>query len=220
MKRIDKQGSSHLEIIIAFVLFVGFSLFLMMYLEPTQQNTLESSILFGLKNKFFDNTVSNVTIALVKRANATQGVAACVNFAAGGGSDSCKPKEISGFSIAKDVVGQNSCYYYIYSSNEFNPDDLSQCLSVQNYTLGYVEVQTVYSNKSLQDIKNKYYNNYAELKIELGVPETVDFSITSNDYSLTKQIPQEIEVVAGIYRKPVLYSNGSIINQDFIFRIW
>ncbi len=215
MKRIGKKGSSHLEIIIAFVLFVGFSLFLMMYLQPTQKNTLEGSILFGLKNEFFDNTVSNVTIAMVKKANATEGTGDCWE------GDLCRPKEITNTNaIGVPIDGQDDCYYYVYASDEFEGiDGLSKCVE-KNYTLGYIEVQIVYSNKSLQEISRRYHEEYDGLKMTLGVPQTVDFAITSNNYSLNKQVPQDVEAIAGVYRKPVLYANGSIINQDFIIKIW
>jgi hypothetical protein len=216
MKMANKRGSSHLEIIISFVLFVGFALFLMTYLQPTQQNTLESSILLGLKNKFFDSTVSNVTIAFVQK-NVT---GSC--FAA----PACEPTEVNGKAINISVDDGVGCFYYVYASSEFS-NTLMKCkdlVPVQNYTLGYIEVQVVYSNKTLQDIKNSYYNDYSGLKTHLGVPETVDFAITSEsymmNYSLIKQIPQETEVVAGAYRKPVLYANGTVVNQDFVIKIW
>jgi len=208
MRSVNKKGSSHLEIIISFVLFVGFSVFLMAYLQPTQQNTLQDSILFGLKNKFFDSTVSNVTIAFVQK-----NVTSCSTAPA------CEPTEVNGKAINISV---NDCFYYVYASSEFS-NTLTKCKDLsppQNYTLGFLEVQIVYSNKSLYDINNMYYTDYDALKLDLGVPTSVDFSISTNTYSMVRQIPDGSEVVAGTYREPVLYANGTIINQDFIVKIW
>lgn len=212
---VNKRGSSHLEIIISFVLFVGFSVFLMTYLQPTQQTSLQDSILFGLKNKFFDNITTNVSIAFVKKGdNATQW-SACSSLPV------CRPSEVSGYySVNESFAG--TCFYNLYVSKEFSPSRLDPC-TTSNYTIGFLEVRIVRSNKSLYEINNKYYNNYDALKLDLGVPVSVDFSIETKGletYSMTRQIPDESDVVAGTYREPVLYSNGTIVNQDFIIKIW
>ena len=91
--------------------------------------------------------------------------------------------------------------------------------TVSDHPITISEENQTEKNNSLQNIKNKYYNDYAGLKADFGVPVTVDFAITSDDYSLTRQVPEATDVLAGVYRKPVLYGNGSIINQDFIIKI-
>lgn len=216
MRGVNKRGSSHLEIIISFVLFVGFALFLMAYLQPTQQNTLQDSILLGMKNKFFDNIMTNVTIAFVKKGDNYTQWSTCSSLPI------CKPIEVSG-DYSVNVSIPSTCFYYVYVSREFSPNGLSNC-TTSNYTIGFVEVQIVYSNKSLYDINNRYYNDYDGLKSVLGVPASVDFSISTSSplatYSMTRQTPDDADVIAGTYREPVLYSNGTIINQDFVVKIW
>jgi hypothetical protein len=213
---VNKRGSSHLEIIISFVLFVGFSVFLMTYLQPTQQTSLQDSILFGLKNKFFDGITTNVSIAFVKKGdNSTQWPTCSI-------LPVCKPKEVAGsYWVGELITG--TCFYRVYVSNEFSLSGGTDSCFTSNYTIGFVEVQIVSSNRSLYAVNQKYFSNYDGLKQDLGVPVSVDFSIETRGletYSMTKQIPDDADVVAGLYRQPVLYANGTIVNQDFTIKIW
>ena len=220
MRCIHKKGSSHLEIIISFVLFMGFTMFLLFSIQPTKKDLLEESILLGLKNRFFDNVVTNVSGTLVN-INQTINVPASSNRCIEG---ACKPTEFTGPSIVDVGVPARTCFHYVVSSSEFvsSPGQLSLCSSgPRNYTLGYIEKQQVISNKSLQVMQKKYYENYGGLKTDLGVPDVVDFAIiSSNNFSMSKTVPDDAEVIAAMYRKGVLYSNGSIVNQDFIVKVW
>jgi len=187
----------------------------MTYLQPTQQTSLQDSILFGLKNKFFDNITTNVSIAFVKKGDNITQWPVCSSVSV------CRPNEVAGsFSVNESFAG--TCFYNVYVSKEFSPNTVQAC-TTSNYTIGFLEVRIVRSNRSLYEINNKYYTNYDALKLDLGVPVSVDFSIETRGlttYSMTRQIPDESDVVAGTYREPVLYSNGTIVNQDFIIKIW
>ncbi len=195
----EKKGAAHVEIILSFVLFVGFTYFLLNYLQPSGSNYLEDSILISLKDRFFENTSTNLTIALV-------------NYSV----EICQPSELSENSISVDIgrIG----YYYVYSSSEFI-DALNPCV-LANYKLGFVDREGVISNASLKNIESLYVSNYDSLKTEFGIPANVDFGLVIPGYSFPKQIPDNTKVVAGSYKKKILYANGTSVNTDFIFKIW
>jgi len=211
---LHKKGSSHFEIIISFILFVSFTLFLVLSLTPTKQDLLEESILYGVVDQFFAKTTTNVTSVLVD-------ISKTVGLMCPGGQDKpCIPEELLG---AGNFISQKqrACVYYIYSSVEFTNEGFNSCKNNDNlYSLGYIERQEVISNKTLQEFKQEYYSDYNASKDRFGVPEVVDFAVISNNYSLERTIPDEAQVIAGVYRKKVLYSNGSLINQDFIIKVW
>ncbi|MEI7719360.1 MAG: hypothetical protein WCI72_05810 [archaeon] len=218
---LKKKGSSHLEIIISFILFVSFTLFLVLTLEPTKQNLLEDSILFGVKNAFFDSSTTNVTSVLVDAKNA---LGVCVTDVP------CFPNELN-LGINKNNISSvppKPCAYYILTSTEFLTNSVTVKCSDDpnrnNYSLGYIEKQQVLSNNTLEGIKVQYYADYNASKFRFGVPAVVDFAVISpngfDTYSLERTIPDDAEVVSGVYRKRVLYGNGSIINQDFIVKVW
>ena len=218
---INKKGSSHFEIIISFILFVGFTLFLVLSLTPTKQDLLEESILFGVKNAFFDNATTNVTSVLIDIKKTQGNGNLCPQ------NKACYPEEI-GNSENKIFKEEKECVYYISASQEF-PEDLvsDKCKdneNKKNYSLGYIEKQQVISNNTLQIFKKEYYSDYNASKTRFGVPDVVDFAVdfdASDDViDMTKTVPDGAPVIAGVYRKKVLYGNGSIINQDFIVKVW
>jgi len=213
-----KKGSAHFEIIISFILFVSFTLFLVLSLEPTKQDLLEESILYGVADTFFADIKTNVSSVLLFVNKSGETVCSSSNdFAA------CLPSEFSNSVPISSVKQNKPCTYYLYSSNEFASQSLGLCTTEnKQYSLGYIERQEVISNKTLNIFKKEYYDNYAASKNSFGVPEVVDFAviIEGTDFNMTKTIPDETQVISGVYRKSVIYANGSIINRDFIIKVW
>ena len=222
----NKKGSSHFEILISFVLFVGFTLFLLFTLEPTKKDLLEESILFNVQSVFFEQTTTNVSYVLVDTTGS-----GCP-----GGWESariCRPGELSWVDEAIWSKAGKDCLFNVYTSSEFKDkgssdldnelnDVCNRSNTNKNYSIGYIYREDVLSNKTLITMKNRYNSQYATLKDELKVPEVVDFAIDSSDdlFDMTKTVPDEAEVIAGTYRKKVLYANGSIINHDFTIKVW
>jgi hypothetical protein len=226
---INKKGSSHFEIIISFILFVGFTLFLVLSLTPTKQDLLEESILFGVKNAFFDNVTTNLTSVLVDTTGN--------NNCPGGWESSriCRPPELAGAGEAIWTEAGKDCRFYVIASSEFagigsdkldedNSDICNRNDAAKNYSLGYIEKQQAISNKTLQIMKVEYNTNYNASKVRFGVPEVVDFAVdfdsSTESIDMDKTVPDGAPVIAGVYRKKVLYGNGSIVNQDFIVKVW
>lgn len=196
----SKRGSAHLEIILSFVIFVGFTFFLLSYLQPSKNNNLSNSIGFGLENQFFEEISTNLTKVLVNSSE-----------------PACQPNEVIGNAISQGVSGT---FYYVLVSDEFEgrTDLLLPCLG--SYKIGFVEQKGVISNRSLSEMAYKYANNYDELKNELGVPVTIDFAIISNEYVLERDVLDGVEVIAKNYRRSVLHSDGSVLTEDFLIKIW
>ena len=203
MKRltIGKKGSEHVEVILSFIIFVGFVLFLLNYLQPYKKDILPNSILTGVKDSFFQNASIELTSVLVKNVSTT---------------DYCAPSEVSGPSMTLDT--SNESFYYVLASSEFNSSLLACATS--SYLLGYLSRESVLSNSSLVMLRQKYQNDYDNLKLQLFVPASVDFSISSNGYNLEREIPENIPVNSVIYRKDVIYSNGTVESKEFIFKVW
>ncbi len=214
----NKKGSSHFEIIISFVLFVSFTLFLVLSLEPTKQDLLEESILYGVVDTFFADVKTNVSSVLIF-INSSSGVACSSinNYGA------CLPAELSSSIPIISFSQKKECTHYLYSSSEFPSISLGSCSSQnKQYSLGYIEQQEVISNKTLYEFRDEYYRDYNTSKTRFGVPIVVDFAviIDGTGFNMTRTIPDEAEVISGVYRKSVIYANGSIINQDFIVKVW
>ena len=226
-KSCNKKGSSHFEILISFVLFVGFTLFLLFTLEPTKKDLLEESILFNVQSVFFEQTTTNVSYVLVdynkNKTNPSDNTCPDNNP-----NKVCYPPQIASDGNKISVPVPNKfCVSIVYASNEFVSSTVTkQCKNDESdnskYLIGYIYREDVLSNKSLITMRDRYNSDYANLKNDLKVPEVVDFAIVSSDgnFTMTKTVPDEAEVIAGTYRKKVLYANGSIINHDFTIKVW
>jgi hypothetical protein len=206
---VNKKAASHVEIIFAFVIFVGFVFFLLYFIQPAKTDTLQEATLISLKNNFFEMSSVNLTTVLV-------------NFSANGNnpcrlSSSFVPNttDMGVISISTSKNG----FYYLYYSNAPNMPTMANCPN-GNYSLGNINNLFVTSDSKLVDIENKYKTDYESLKSELGLIAGVDFSVLSENYSLDKKTPDQTKVIAGSYRKQVFYANGTLINKDFIVKVW
>ncbi len=191
----EKKGASHLELILAFTLFVLTLTFLFIYIKPTNQTRLPEVVLTSLENGFLKNaTVELITIF---------------------SNESCIPKEINLNSINKSVLDR---YHQIFASEEFN-SGLDDCSSE---FLGSISSERILSNKSLRKLEEGYLANYSNIKKILKVPETFEFEIYSEDkeFNMSRGEIGDVGIISNRHLFKVLYSDGEIKNKYFIFRIW
>jgi len=191
----EKKGASHLELILAFTLFVLTLTFLFIYIKPTNQTRLPEVVLTSLENGFLKNaTVELITIF---------------------SNESCIPKEINLNSINKSVLDR---YHQIFASEEFN-SGLDDCSSE---FLGSISSERILSNKSLRKLEEGYLANYSNIKKILKVPETFEFEIYSEDkeFNMSRGEIGDAGIISNRHLFKVLYSDGEIKNKYFIFRIW
>lgn len=194
-----KNGQAHIEVIISFVVFITAITFLLIYIQPQKSDVLETSLIENVYGSFINVTQTNLVVALINKSG-----------------NSCKPDIFEGNAIKIDL---KTGYYYIYVSLYIN-NSLPICSSEDGFVLGNIQKKKVLSQVLLDELKAKYYENYESLKTELNIPPTVDFAVVSGDYELTKTIPDEMKVVAKIYRLQVVYYNGSLVTKDFTIKIW
>lgn len=200
----EKRGSAHLEMIMAFVIFVSFTLFLLYTLQPPRKQVIDDSALLSLKDRFFENITINLTIVLVNHSLE---------------SGPCKPQDISGNSISFPVNGSDGKFSYVYISNEIQ-GNLDNC-TANKHSIGYTDFKQVVSNNSISLLQNLYNNDYDGLKEYFDLPRGVDFAVESNNYDLAPNAgTPTIGVVSYNYQKQLIFANGSLILEDFIIRTW
>ncbi len=212
-----KGAAAHIEIIFAFLIFVGFVIFLLYYIQPFKTDTLEDAALVALKESFFKEASVNLTTVLV-------------NFSANG-YQPCRVTNIPGIDSslthvkAVNTSKSSEGFYYLYYTDgtDFTTStnlDSSPGCAVNASSYGDINELIVLSDYKLNIIKQDYLAVYDTLKVRLGLPPNADFTILSADYVLEKRAPDQIKVIAGAYRKQVLGSNATLINKDFIIKVW
>jgi hypothetical protein len=168
-----------------------------MYIKPQNSSILETSLVEDVYDSFVSVAQTNVTIALINKTGVP-----------------CKP-QIDFFVGNATSINVSAGYYYIYVSPHI-VNSLDNCSS--SFMIGNIQQKKVLSEVLLENIKNKYYGDYASLKNELKIPNNVDFAVIAENYELTRTIPEEIGVTAKIYRMQMLYSNGSFENKDMVMK--
>ena len=209
----NKRGvSRHVEMMISFLIFVTFVTFLLIFVKPYDRSVLPESVLSGLVSNFEEKSSVNLTSVFVKvLSNADPDL--CGN----GGVERGKILvNIPAGNVMKKQESGDSFYLFISEgvSSSYVFGDCS------DFVVGSVENKEIVSFLKLNEMEIDYQDNYDGLHFRLGVPNTIDFSIESDVVNMEKQIPEGLNVVARTRSFPVLFEDGSIVNKEFVFRIW
>ena len=199
--------SGHIEMIIAFMLFIVFVMFLLVFIKPYERNTLSESVLNGLHKNFEDNVSVNLTSVFVK-----------VNDCSDGIDVTLLPVDIGSQGVVGEGAGD---YVYLLVSSDILDDSSNVFGACEDFTVGSIETKKIISQEKLEQFAGNYPYIYNDLRSALGVPKTIDFIIEfEGGGEMEKYIPSDVNVIAQFTTKPVLLSDGSIENREFVFRIW
>ena len=203
----NKKGISTVEIIVSFTIFMGFVVFIFLYLNPIKQN-ISGPLLTALDVGFRDQAMTDLREwpVAVNKSNAP----GCLKFSI--------PFESKGNISVKDINDNTLTYrinlaadptqstidighiddklYRLIQSDEIdsvNSNSLSDCQTPLQFSLSVERIERIYSYKKLVAINDSYYNDYAGLKQKLDFPITSDFGIiiTSDqaNFTMQKNIP-------------------------------
>jgi len=232
-----KKGAAHFEMIVGIVFFMGFVMFMFMFMSPWSSGSLPSSALEGLHNSLAREI--NVPLSSVFVA---------VNYT---GSDSCfyidLPSELfkytitdesslvtrlGGVGIDSDLDGtgrlnlrKDDNFFRVAISPEFSDGDVNSCGVLNDFELGGVVELEVASYSKLTDLNNSYHVDYDGLKSRLQVAEIFDFAIVPEampEFVMKPEngVPGGVDVTAKEYVLKVLRSNGQISNERISVWVW
>ncbi|MGC9309173.1 MAG: hypothetical protein ACP5D2_00570, partial [Candidatus Nanoarchaeia archaeon] len=215
-----KRGSSHLEMIISFILFFSFLFFLFIYLQPTSDVSLSKSVHDGLRDSFKQEVSTelasffvrveskgNFSILLDNRISSIdfQNAGVLVKDINGNQVDAgLKQVQDDIFSLSVDGLGGS---YYVYISPDFNNTFFGG--NLVKYNMGDVYDRQLLSMKKIEKLADKYEADYEGLKKDLKVPVNFDFAI-SGVVEMEGNVPENVEVFARSYIEDVLMTNGEV----------
>jgi len=224
-----KRGMSGLEFILAFVLFVGFTVAALWIFNPVgSPKTLEYSGEYTLK-KIISNTsvgLESYSIAIpvdadkiliyVSGINSNKGVSA-VDYS---GQILSSAKSGGGYCIGVN----NKKFVNLYFSEDIISGSDSSCNSGE-YEVASSLNESVISEKRISSLKASYESNYLELKNQLGIPNEVDFSFSlefsTNDKISAGNVKSFGEIFSKTERKEVLReSNGIPQFGQLTVKVW
>jgi hypothetical protein len=131
----------------------------------------------------------------------------------------------SGLSGDRLSIRGGGSFFRIIISPEFVDAGLGGCSALGDYNVGSILERKVISYSALEEMKIEYNENYDDLKIALGIPPVFDFAIISGVLSDVNMEPsygvaEGVNVMAQNYLLEILKSDGSIVNEMFVLKVW
>jgi len=222
--------SHHVEMMISFVMFIGFVFFVLIFVRPYDNDFLTGSVVEGVHHNIFDFAETDLITFFVNADDPTSSLDcfrldipselhdvsldSSVFWKVGG---SAAQSEISGNVVRVDG---SSGYYYAFISDELSDLGSVSCSNVFDYTFGGFRNERVIAMKTLNTMKSDYDNDYDALKQRVAVPDLYDFAIVSDFIDMERQIPDSSEVFARDYVEKVLFEEGRVEYVRFTVKVW
>jgi len=207
----SKRSQGHIEVMLSFTIFVGFLLFIFMFLNPfarTKSNQVINNIQESIINEI-SGEIGKLSI-IVNRTNDCYDNAKVIvhgnNFIETSGSDARK--------------------YTIYYNDIFGVGGAPGCSAKpgRNYTIGIYSKERIVIYEKIQELKSNYTNNYEGLKTSLGILNEFIFELKriggGVEIGVNKNIPVGIEVESVNIPMRIINSNGEILEYILNIRIW
>ena len=204
----SKRAQGHIEIISSFLIFIGFLLFMFIFLNPFA--TSESK-----------DIVNNIERSILNNISEDVGKLSVI-------VDEGKCYDPLDFDLYKKT-GQNiklissGRKYTIYYGNFFIPD-VPSCTGEVSYTLGTYSTENMIIYEKIIELRTSYDNNYEDLKTSLGIIDEFIFELKRIDggveIGVNKEVPFGIEAPAADIPIRVINSNGVVSEFILNIRVW
>jgi|WetSurMetagenome_2_1015567.scaffolds.fasta_scaffold111045_3 hypothetical protein len=235
-----KRGSSHVEMIFSFILFVGAIGFALYFFSPTNNSRLVQTSFDYLFRETESNASVEIFIFSAKINNSAIPIGLqIVGFNVSGSNpnygafvfdengNNLSTKKIGNEEVyAQSTNWKTMSFVSIALAEEFNDSlALGGTINESYYTISSSLKKKVLSERRILKLNDTYYTNYTSLKEQFNIPGRVNFgfSLTFSDGSsitAQKEIPQSLEVFVNEKRIEVLRSNGRIEFANLVVKVW
>lgn len=216
----NKKGQGHVEMIISFVLFVGFLLFVFLFLNPFYESTQKISI-------------TKESEIILKRLSEPVGKLFAIVETSEDCYDLKKVNKIYGdnFIEVKEISDPGKpLRYTIYYGKFFDPENVGDisCSSKTGkaYTLGAYTQEEVIVKQKIIDMKTAYETDYSALLLDLGIGHFT-FSVrdfdgnTFSELSVSgDRVPEDAEVFSKDIPIVVMDDKGAKTEYILNIRRW
>jgi hypothetical protein len=232
----QKEGLGHIEMILAFVLFVGFLFFGLYFFNPlSADRLLDSSVDYASREIIKNTSLDTLTYSLVINASDPSLVALPISalevpsgssFLVLDSKGKVLPSQITGIFLSFDR-GSDRFVKIIVGSFAVATTNLSmgEIIPLENYTISSSESERLTSETSFKMLKERYDLDYVALKKDFNLPGRVDFSFSAifsdeNNVTATQFVPEGLEALSKQERIEVLMEDGTVEFADLLVRVW
>jgi len=213
----NKRGLSHVGFILAFVMFVGFVVFILIFLNPTKTMKVSKNVLEIIENGIEREAAIEVKEITLNVKNVKKD---CFRIDMGEVIENVIAKKAKSRVEAENEGGMveikgGEGFYYLYFSDEFSQDRL-ECnfLKDEDYSLGKLNIEKIISYEKLLEIKQSYDSDYENLKRKLGIPASNDFGFLVYDEESNVLIdalkqPDKTEIIAKNIPTKIIYTKNA-----------
>lgn len=235
----NKKGAGHIEVIVAFILFVGFLIFGLYFFNPLDSKRVLDSSLSYSAEEVMSNVSTNVAHYSIVVSELVDDVIIELPLSRGNIPGSgVTVMGLDGTSFKKNIANtrlvidrqQANNRFFTVTFGDFRPSltplPPGTVLSLTDgYSISSSSVDEIIGEKEVRALKVAYETNYDMLKKEFNIPGRVDFDF-SLDFSdgtsieATRSVPEGIEVVVSEASREVLREDGSIVFATLVVRVW
>ena len=205
-KKMNNRAQGHIEIILSFLIFVGFLLFMFIFLNPFAKVETKNII-----NNIKDSIINEISDDVGK-----------LSVIVDGDTDCYDPAILSDYGTNYLEVKEDR-KYTIYFNDIFS-GSVSSCVGETAYTLGTYSTENMIIYEKIQELRTNYMDNYEDLKTSLGIVDEFTFELKRIDggveIGVNKEVPFGIEVEAADIPLRVINSNGEISEFVLNIRVW
>ncbi|MEI6732091.1 MAG: hypothetical protein WCK90_05450 [archaeon] len=226
----NKRGSGNIEVLMAFVLFIGAVIVALYLLNPAKSANLEETSMnyaFGaIKNISFSEVESysvkimssenRVSIALLP-TNPTNDLVSVEDY-----YGDMKSSYANGGIITFDKPSNN--FTIIRFSHNIDSSSTPITGTSAPYELSSSVTEDIVSESKFLAMNQTYYSDYESVKSSLKILASMEFSarmyLPGKEILMTREIPQNRNVVSRNERMRVLRSDGSIVFGNLEVSMW
>lgn len=236
-----KKGASHIEIVLAFVLFVGAVIFIFTFINLGTVTKNDAPIVSYLFSQIYKGAGVNVSIYSVSFDLSVLGEQEIVAIElpnplvdtkyirAENYSGTLLPVKIDNSRQKVYVNRYGESFAYLVISEGIVPDDTPIATlpshDPSQYKISLSRSATLLSEQRLRVLQSKYDNDYAGLKSIFQLPRGAEFGFTvgfsEGDFINAKNdIPARTDVSAEQRRLEILRTDGALQFADVMVSVW
>jgi hypothetical protein len=222
-----RRGMSHIEIILAFLIFVSATTFVLYFFIPTGKSIIPSSLDLTA-NQVKINLTTSIQQHSIKIFPPTQDVSVPIGGLTNYKSSSynLEGNRLNSTYLQEKayIHTEDSDFIYLILSTDIVEMVPSSNVDGANYELGSTISRDVISQMKFIELNKSYWSEYDSLKENLKLPKGIDFGIviSSDDiiYTMKKDPPQNIEVYSKIVRSELLTLDGKLRPVNMEVYVW
>src|SRR3989344_191697 len=238
----EKRGASHVEIILAFVLFIAVVGFALYFFYPGNSDRVVDSTMDYTFREIKKNASVEIESYDVKIIGTSIPDPLAIQIAKINNEKKARVKDVSGTVLSSKIEdGTDNDFVYIGStaltdgdiifidiSDDFTAYSPSPGTAVHDgdkYTIISYDSEEMISEKRIALLKSKYDSDYLNLKREFNLPDRANFGFvldfgTRPDITAERNIASGLEVFTARERVKVLNSDGEAEFAELTISIW